>query len=123
MSNKKLQSEKRKAKLWCTVRVSSETRKMGESLLKVANEKTSGRKVKLDEILQSALALVQPRHIEVLQERSLTNEDRKEILRQKYIAARGLISKDEFTGFMMTSDFIEFLKETDSVKTIAASYS
>ena len=32
-------------------------------------------------------------------------------IRQRYIAARGPISKDEFTGFMMTVAFYEFLKE------------
>lgn len=45
----------------------------------------------------------------VRRDNSLSNEDRKEILRQKYIEHRGPISKDEFTGFMMKSEFQEFL--------------
>lgn len=114
MSSKKLHSEKRKVKLWCSVRVSSETRKLAEGILKTANDKETGRKIKLDEVLQAGLALIQNEHIRTLQEDSLTNEDRKEILRQKYIAVRGAISRDEFTGFMMTAAFHEFLKELDS---------
>jgi hypothetical protein len=98
MSSKKLHSGKGKAKLWCTVRVSSETRKLAEGIVKTANEKPTGKKIKLDEVLQMGLGLIQQGHIEKLQENSLTHEDRKEILRQKYIAVRGPISKDEFTG-------------------------
>ncbi|MBL7669689.1 MAG: hypothetical protein JNM39_04325 [Bdellovibrionaceae bacterium] len=114
MSTKKAVSGKGKAKLWCTVRVSSDTRKAAEAILKTANEKQNGRKIKLDEVLQAGLALIQQEHVRTLQQNSLTNEDRKEILRQKYIAARGAISKDEFTGFMMTAAFHEFLKELES---------
>jgi Rps23 Pro-64 3,4-dihydroxylase Tpa1-like proline 4-hydroxylase len=119
MSNKKLQSEKRKAKQWCSVRISGDTRKLAEGILKTANEKQTGRKIKLDELLQAGLALIQPAHIERLQENSLTNEDRKEILRQKYIAERGEISRDDFTGFMMTAAFHEFLAAQEK-KPIAA---
>ncbi len=116
MSSKKLHSGKGKAKLWCTVRVSIETRKLAEGIVKTANEKPTGKKIKLDEVLQMGLGLIQQGHIEKLQENSLTHEDRKEILRQKYIAVRGPISKDEFTGFMMTAEFHEFLKEQEAGK-------
>jgi len=116
MSSKKLHSEKRKVIVWCSVRVSSETRKLAEGILKTANDKETGRKIKLDELLQTGLGLIQQGHIERLQENSLTHEDRKEILRQKYIATRGPISKDEFTGFMMTAEFHEFLKEQEAGK-------
>ncbi len=111
MSTKKAISGKGKAKLWCTVRVSSDTRKAAEAILKIANEKPNGRKIKLHEVIQAGLELIQSRHIQELQEKSLTHEDRKEILRQKYIATRGPISKDEFTGFMMTAEFATFLTE------------
>lgn len=110
-SSKKSVIEKRKAKSWCSVRVSSDTRKLAESILKSANEKKSGRKIKLDEVLQASLSLVGQCHIRTLQEKSLTNEDRKEILRQRYIESRGQISKDDFTGFMMTTEFQKFLSE------------
>jgi hypothetical protein len=120
MSSKKLHSEKRKVIVWCSVRVSSETRKLAEGILKTANDKETGRKIKLDELLQTGLGLIQQSHIEKLQENSLTHEDRKEILRQKYIVARGPISKDEFTGFMMTQEFLGFVAEQGGL-TLAAS--
>jgi hypothetical protein len=47
----------------------------------------------------------------MMQDQSLSNEDRKEQLRQRYIEARGPISRDEFTGFMLTKEFFEFLAE------------
>ena len=75
------------------------------------NKKEIGRKVRVDALLDLALNLVTAEHIKMLQDHSLTNEDRKEILRQQYVATRGPISKDEFTGFMMTAAFYEFLKE------------
>lgn len=120
MSSKKLHSEKRKVKLWCSVRVSSETRKLAEGILKTANDKEPGRKIKLDEVMQAGLALIQQEHIRNLQENSLSNEDRKEILRQKYIETRGPITKDEFTGFMMTQDFAGFVAEQGSLSLVAS---
>ena len=97
-----------------SVRVSITSKKRADSLLLAINKKKLGRKVKFDDLFDLAIELVTDEHCKMLQERSLTHEDRKEILRQKYIAARGAISKDEFTGFMMTAAFPEFLKELDS---------
>ena len=53
MSAKKLHSDKRKAKIWCSVRVSTDTKKIAEGILKTANQKANGRKIKLDEVLQA----------------------------------------------------------------------
>ena len=95
-----------------SIRVQLETQRKAERLLAVANKKRIGRKVKVDQLLNIALDLVTERHLQSLQEQSLTNEDRKELLRQKYIESRGQISKDEFTGFMMTAAFLEFMSAT-----------
>ena len=48
--------------------------------------------------------------IKKIQNTSLSNEDRKEQLRQIYIKKIGPITKDEFTGFMMKPDFLDFIK-------------
>ena len=95
-----------------SIRVQLETQRKAERLLAVANKKSIGRKVKVDQLLNIALDLVTELHLHSLQEQSLTNEDRKELLRQKYIESRGPISRDEFTGFMMTAAFHEFLSAT-----------
>ncbi|MDZ4661475.1 MAG: hypothetical protein SGJ18_07615 [Pseudomonadota bacterium] len=46
----------------------------------------------------------------MIQDQSLTSENKKELLRQRYIVEVGPITKDEFTGFMMTDEFVVFRK-------------
>lgn len=102
------------AKHHASVRVKAASKKVALALRDEANDKPTGRSVKLDDIFELALSLVTSEHLKTLQERSMTHEDRKEILRQKYIKTRGPISKDEFTGFMMTAEFQKFLLDQDS---------
>lgn len=97
-----------------SVRIKAASKKVALALRDNANEKPTGRKIKLDDIFELALTLVTSEHLKTLQERSMTHEDRKEVLRQNYIKARGPISKDDFTGFMMTVEFQDFLKEQDT---------
>lgn len=92
-----------------SVRISMENQRKAEKILILANKKKLGRKIKLDHVLVIALDLLTNEHIRKLQDQSLSNEDRKEQLRQRYIEARGPISRDEFTGFMLTKEFFEFL--------------
>ncbi len=96
-----------------SIRISRDTRRKLENILLIANKKAIGRKIKIEQALNLAIELVEEKHIKELQNRSMTNEDRKELLRQKYVELRGSISKDEFTGFMMKSEFLEFVKEAD----------
>ena len=53
--------------------------------------------------------LAQP--VRETQERAVTVKYRKELLRQKYISARGPISVKEFDEFMTTPEYAEFLLE------------
>lgn len=80
-------------------------------LLSKANEKQSGGKIRGEQLFQLMLSLITDHHINLLQTGSLKNEDRKELLRQKYIELRGPISKDEFLGVMFSTEFPQFLKE------------
>jgi hypothetical protein len=96
-----LKMEKKSAKSAAkhvTVRVKASARKLG-------------RKVKLDDIFELAISLVTPEHLKMLQERSLTNENRVALLRQKYIEVHGQVGHDEFLGLMMQPEFAIFLKE------------
>jgi Rps23 Pro-64 3,4-dihydroxylase Tpa1-like proline 4-hydroxylase len=95
-----------------STRVHLETQRKAERLLAVANKKRIGRKVKVDQLLNIALDLVTEGHLKSLQEQSLTNEDRKEILRQKYIEIHGQISHDEFLGFLMSDGFATWRETT-----------
>jgi len=101
-----------------SIRIKSESKKAARALLAKANTKTFGRSVKFDELFELALTLVTPTHIEMLQNQSMTNEDRKEQLRQGYIKKHGPISKDEFTG-MMIAAFQNFVNDTAPQKTVA----
>lgn len=94
-----------------SVRINPENQRKAEKILAIANKKKLGRKIKLDQVLAIAFDLVTDEHIRKMQDQSLSNEDRKEQLRQRYIIARGPISRDEFTGFMLTKEFFEFLTE------------
>ena len=93
----------------CSVRIKATAKIAAKLLLKKVNEKALGRTIKFDELIDLALTLVTDDHLKTLQEVSLSNEDRKERLRQVYISKVGAISKDEWTGFTMTKAFHDFL--------------
>ena len=108
MQTQNVKSQNRQLNHFKTVRVSLETLKKSEKILILANKKKYGRKIKFEALVNLALELLSENHIQKLQESSMTNEDRKEQLRQKYIEKHGPISKDDFTGFMLTKEFFEF---------------
>ncbi len=94
-----------------SIRINSENQKKADKILIAANKKKGGRRIKINELLNLVFDLVSDEHIKNLQEQALSNEDRKEILRQKWAETHGPISKEEFTGVMMTQKFFEFLAE------------
>lgn len=109
MKIERTKSKKKSAARMTSQRVSADAKNSAEALLKLINNKQFGRNVRASQLFAFALGLVTEAHIKVLQSESLTNEDRKEILRQKYIETHGEISRDGFVGFMMTSEFQDFL--------------
>lgn len=94
-----------------TARVKSDSKQKAIALLEIVNKKKIGRKVKFFDLFELAIGLVTEDNLKTLHERSLSNEDRKEVLRHKYISIYGPISKDDFTGFLMTPAYFDFLKE------------
>ena len=95
---------------WHTIRISNDTKMLCSRISKIANQKKIGRKIKIDEILKLGLNLITYTEVKKIQNTSLSNEDRKEQLRQIYIKNIGPITKDEFTGFMMKPDFLDFIR-------------
>ena len=67
-----------------SIRISLENQKKAERFLALANKKKIGRAIKIDQVLGIALDLLTEEHAKKLQDQSLSNEDRKEILRQKW---------------------------------------
>ena len=96
------------------IRVNESISKKVDSLLQKANKKKVGKSIKPNELLALALDLINENHIKKLQEDSISHEERKEHLRLIYIKKKGQITKDLFTGFMMTPEFQTFLNEHKS---------
>jgi len=93
---------------WHTVRVSNETKQLCDRISKKDNQKKIGLKIKSNDVLKLGLNLIAESDIKKLQSASLSNEDRKEKLRKIYVKKVGRITRDQFTGFMMKPDFIDF---------------
>ena len=106
-----------------SIRISSDLQKKSDRLLLSANKKKAGAKIKFEQLVNLALDLVQDEHIKMLQDKSLTGEDRKEILRQRYIAEIGPISKDAFTNFTLTAEFQTFLVAQKAAQIVAPTIS
>ncbi|MGE0631615.1 MAG: hypothetical protein AB7O96_04365 [Pseudobdellovibrionaceae bacterium] len=114
MKIERTKTKKKSVAKMTSLRVSADAKNSAEALLKLINNKQFGRNVRACQLFAFALGLVTEAHIKVLQAESLTNEDRKEILRQKYIETHGEISRDAFTGFLMSAEFPEFMKQNSA---------
>jgi hypothetical protein len=81
-----------------SLRVKPETRKRVLVELAKINKKTFGRRVRVDQLLNVLLTLIKPEHIQKLQDESLSNADRLEMMYREHIKRHGNVSKDEFLG-------------------------
>lgn len=114
MENKSSKTNSKVAQKQKSIRINPENQKKAKDILASANKKKAGRTVKIDHLLSMALDLVADEHIKKLQDQSLTHEDRKELLRQKWAELHGPISKDDFTGVTLTKEFFEFLSSASA---------
>ena len=87
-----------------SLRVKTETRKRFLVELAKANKKSFGRRVRADKLLNLLLTLLHPEHIQKLQEESLSNADRLEMMYREHVKRHGATSKDEFLGRLLGSD-------------------
>jgi hypothetical protein len=97
-----------------SIRVRQATKSAALAKLKEINQKQLGRKIKPDELLCFAINRLTDEDVKALQEMSLSNEDRKAKMRQRYVEIHGPISEDEFTGFTFTPEFQTFLADNFS---------
>lgn len=110
---KRTKAKSKPASKWVSIRIKIETKKAAVAFRDEANKKAFGRSIKLDEVIEVGVSQLTNQHIVELQEKSMTNKDRKDQLRQRYIEMRGPTTEDQFIGFMMTAAFQEFLKELE----------
>lgn len=86
------------------LRVRKETRKRVLADLGRVNKKDYGKKVRADDYLSLAVSLIQPEHIQKLQEGSLSNADRLDRDYREYVSKHGFISKDEYLGKRLSGE-------------------
>ena len=110
METKITKKKSKKSQKQKSIRIVTETESLIEKIQGLPLCNLAKRKVKADRIIFVALGLLSEEQIRMLQEETITPEDRKEILRQRYITEIGPITKQGFIAFMMTDEFQEFRK-------------
>ncbi len=98
------------------LRVKRETKKRVMQELARINEKEFGKRVKADDLIVLALSLVEAKHIDELQTRSLSNADRLEQQYRDHSKAHGHITKDAFLGRLLNHEIASPSQPTSSSK-------
>lgn len=103
-TEKKAKQPSKSTNSYATLRIKKDTRKRAVSDLKKVNEKKFGRKLRMDEYVAFALALVSDDHRRELQNSTLTHQDRLNCDYDAYVAEHGMISKDEYLGKRLSGE-------------------
>lgn len=85
-------------------KLDSESAKLLAILKEKANKKTYGRKIKDSEIISKALGLIESRHIQELQEITLSEKDRLHMAHENFQKSNGKISLDQFIGKLLKGE-------------------
>ena len=110
MQKKSVNKQNQPKSNWQNARLRTETKKIADVLLKKANQKKFGRRIKLDQLISLSLDKINDSDILMLQNQSLTAHDHLENMRSFYIISHGNITPKEFTTFTMSLEYIDFLK-------------
>lgn len=103
MENEMETKKRKKSSSTDSIRIKRDTKKQIMNLVKQLNkDKTIGQSIKGQQVVEIAVSLLEPKHLEQLKEQSLTNEDRFEQNYQNYIRLHGVISKDNYFGILLT---------------------
>ncbi|GEM_PF-1274215 len=68
------------------------------------NKKSYGRKVKDSEIISKGLLLIEPHHLQELQESTLTEKDRLHMAHENFVKQNGKITLDQFIGKLLKGE-------------------
>ncbi len=99
------------------VRLKQVTYQKLTSILDKINQKDQGKKVRADDVVTLSLTLLKNEHLKRLQDNSLTNTDRMEILFQEFKSKNKNATKDLFLGALLKGD----LSSDSSTKVLAFS--
>ena len=93
-----------------SIRVAKETGRAVLQQLAQLNKKDYGKRVKSDQLIALAMSLIKSEHILMLQENSLSNQDRFEREYNTYTSVHENISKDEYLGRVMRREILSSIK-------------
>ena len=85
-------------------KVDAETAKLIQQIKDKANKKPFGRKVKDSEIISLAVRQLNPNHIKELQDATLNERDKLNMLHEDYQRSHGKISLDQFIGRLIRGE-------------------
>lgn len=97
------------------LRVKRETKRRVMQELAKINKKDFGKRIKADDLIALALSLVEARHVTALQQSSLSNGDRVEMLYREHVKRHGATSKDEFLGKLLAEKLDVATSVSDAV--------
>jgi hypothetical protein len=86
------------------IRLTADTDQKMLQLLTRINDKEAGRKIRANDLISLALDLVQTEHITKLQESSLTNYDRFEMIYKSCSSKDKTLTKDQLLGQILSGD-------------------
>lgn len=110
MQKENIKKQNKTISNWQNARLLIQTKRKADAILRKANQKNSGRRIKLDQLISLSLDKINDSDILKLQNQSLTEHDHLENMRSFYIKSHGTISPKEFTAFTMSLEYIDFLK-------------
>jgi hypothetical protein len=91
-----------KKKKVCTVlRLSEDSTEILKKLKDKANKKEIGKRIRSEPIVKLGLSLIEPRHLESLQQSSVSNEDRVKALLRTQVEKKKSMTRDEFWGLLL----------------------
>jgi len=83
------------------IRVKLKTKNQLDLLLNKANKKSFGHKVKPDDIISFCLNLIDDKEIKIIQEKTVCNKDRFEMLFKKLSTKNKDVSRDDLLGMLI----------------------
>jgi hypothetical protein len=86
------------------VRLKQSTYSKVTGILAHINQKAIGKKVRADDVIALSLTLVKNEHYRQLEDASLTNADRMEILFEKFKSRKNNATRDDFLGALLKGE-------------------
>ena len=83
------------------IRIYKSTARLLRSIVTKCNRKSLGRKVKVDDVIQKALTLLQDSHLDEIKSSTYSSQDQLEIEFKSYCKVHGAISRDEFLRILL----------------------